>query len=214
MKNCEKCEYCEGIDYYDGTPNCTCEGGASSCPYNDSGDISKNEFKITLDIPNVNDYIKHTVENTVERAIYNIIDKYVRETVRSEIEQAAKVYAEKSLEKAVDDEIKAYMQKDITIGDCWSSSKRTLSRNDYLSECTAKAVESGLSSEKITKTVTDYCGTTINKLVRNLKEDINFKIKDMFDETTRKALSENVVTMLMAGDTYKKLSDSMGRILE
>lgn len=214
MKDCEKCEYCEGIDYYDGTPNCTCEGGASSCPYNDSGDISKNEFKITLDFPDVNDYIKHTVENTVERAIYNIIDKYVRETVRSEIEQAAKVYAEKSLEKAVDDEIKAYMQKDITIGDCWSSSKRTLSRNDYLSEFTAKAVESGLSSEKIAKTVTDYCGTTINKLVRNLKEDINFKIKEMFDETTKKALSENVVTMLMAGDTYKKLSDSMGRILE
>lgn len=214
MKDCEKCEYCEGIDYYDGTPNCTCEGGASSCPYNDSGDISKNEFKITLDIPNVNDYIKHTVENTMERVIYNIIDKYVRETVRSEIEQAAKEYAEKSLEKAVDDEIKAYMQKDITIGDCWSSFKRTLSRNDYLSECTAKAVESGLSSEKIAKTVTDYCGTTINKLVRNLKEDINFKIKEMFDETTKKALSENVVTMLMAGDTYKKLSDSMGRILE
>lgn len=53
MKDCKKCEYCEGIDYYDGTPNCTCEGGASSCPYNDSGDISKNEFKITLDIPAV-----------------------------------------------------------------------------------------------------------------------------------------------------------------
>lgn len=214
MKDCEKCEYCEGFDYYDGTPNCTCKGGAGSCPYNDSGDISKDKFKITLDIPDVNDYIKHTVENTVERAIYSIIDKYVRETVRSEIEQAAKVYVEKSLEKAVDDEIKAYMQKDITIGDCWSSSQRTLSRNDYLSECTAKAVESGLSSKKIAQTVTDYCETTINKFARNLKEEVNFKIKDKFDETTRKALSENVVTMLMAGDTYKKLSDSMGRILE
>lgn len=214
MKDCENCKYCDGFDYDDGTPDCTCEGGAGSCPYNDSGDISKDEFKITLDIPDVNDYIKHTVENTVERAIYSIIDKYVRETVRSEIEQTAKVYVEKSLEKAVDDEIKAYMQEDITIGDSWSSSKRTLSRNDYLSECTAKAVESGLSSKNIAQTVTDYCESTINKFARNLKEEVNSKIRDKFDETTRKALSDNVVTMLMAGDTYKKLSDSMGRILE
>ena len=30
----------------------------------------------------------------------------------------------------------------------------------------------------------------------------------------RKALSDNVVTVLMAGDTYQRLSDSMGRLLK
>lgn len=27
MKDCENCKYCNGFDYDDGTPNCTCEGG-------------------------------------------------------------------------------------------------------------------------------------------------------------------------------------------
>lgn len=214
MKECEKCEYCEGIDYYDGTPNCTCEGGVSSCPYNDSGDISENEFKITLDIPNITDYIKHTVKNTVDNAVYGMIEDCVKKMVKEKIKDAAEAYVEESLKKVVDDEIKAYMQKDITVGGGWSEPERKMSRNDYLNECTAKVVESQLSAKKISETVIDYCKGTIDRFARDIKDDVNYKIKNAFDNATKQALSENVVTMLMASDTYKKLSDSMGRILE
>lgn len=214
MKDCENCEYCDGIDYEDGTPDCTCEGGMGCCPYNDEGEIKEDKFKITLDIPNIADYIKHTVKNTVDNAVRDMIEDCVKKMVKEKIEDTAEAYVEESLKKVVDDEIKAYMQKDITVGGGWSEPERKMSRNDYLSECTAKVVESQLSAKKISEMVIDYCKGSIDRFARDIKDDVNYKIKNTFDNAMKQALSDNVVTMLMAGDTYKKLSDSMGRILE
>lgn len=214
MKDCENCKYCDGFDYDDGTPNCIHEDGMYGCPYNDEGDISEDEFKITLDIPNITDYIKHTVKNTVDNAVYDMIEDCVKKMVKEKIEDTAEAYVEESLKKVVDDEIKAYMQKDITVGGGWSEPERKMSRNDYLSECTAKVVESQLSAKKISETVIDYCKGTIDRFARDVKDDVNYKIKNTFDNATKQALSENVVTMLMSGETYQKLSDSMGRILK
>lgn len=214
MKDCENCKYCDGFDYDDGTPDCTCEGCMGGCPYNDEGEIKEDKFKITLDIPNITDYIKHTVKNTVDNAVRDMIEDCVKKMVKEKIEDTAEAYVEESLKKVVDDEIKAYMQKDITVGGGWSEPERKMSRNDYLSECTAKVVESQLSAKKISETVIDYCKGSIDRFARDIKDDVNYKIKNTFDNATKQALSENVVTMLMAGDTYKKLSDSMGRILE
>ena len=214
MKDCDNCEYCNGFDYDDGTPDCTCEGGMGSCPYNDEGKIKEDKFKITLDIPNITDYIKHTVRNTVDNAVRGMIEDCVKKMVKEKIEDTAEAYVEESLKKVVDDEIKAYMQNDITVGGGWSEPERKMSRNDYLSECTAKVVESQLSAKKISETVIDYCKGTIDRFARDIKDDVNYKIKNTFDNATKQALSENVVTMLMSGETYQKLSDSMGRILK
>lgn len=211
MKDCENCKYCDGFDYDDGTPDCTCKNG---CPYNDEGEIKEDKFKITLDIPNITDYIKHTVKNTVDNAVRDMIEDCVKKMVKEKIEDTAEAYVEESLKKVVDDEIKAYMQKDITVGGGWSEPERKMSRNDYLSECTAKVVESQLSAKKISETVIDYCKGTIDRFARDVKDDVNYKIKNTFDNATKQALSENVVTMLMSGETYQKLSDSMGRILK
>lgn len=214
MKDCENCKYCNGFDYDDGTPNCTCEGGMGGCPYNDEGKVKEEEFKITLDIPNITDYIKHTVKNTVDNAVRDMIEDCVKKMVKEKIEDTAEAYVEESLKKVVDDEIKAYMQKEITIGGGWREPERKLSRNEYLAECTAKVIDEKLNPEKVTDMVRNYCQRTIDDNVERLKVAVNTGIKTQFDETTRKALSDNVVSMLMAGDTYKRLSDSMERILK
>lgn len=214
MKDCKDCEYFNGYDYDDSTPRCGYNGGYEDCPYCCEGDVEEDKCKITLDMPDIMTFIKHTVENTVNKAVYKMIDNCIKSTVKDEIEDKAKAYVDESLKKVIDDEIKAYMQKEVTVGDGWRESARTLSRNDYLTECTAKVIESELSPKKISSTVNEYCKDTIERCVRNLKDDVNRGVKNMFDETTRKALSENVVTMLMAGDTYKRLSDSMGRLLK
>lgn len=92
--------------------------------------------------------------------------------------------------------------------------KRKLSRNEYLAECTAKVIDEKLNPEKVADIVRNYCQRTIDDNVASIKVAVNTGIKTQFDETMRKALSDNVVSMLMAGDTYKRLSDSMERILK
>lgn len=214
MKDCEKCKYFDGYDCDDGTPFCNYDGGYTNCPYNDSGDVKEDECKLVLDMPNIKEYIKHTIENTLTAATYDMIDKCVKTIVKEKIEEQAEFYVDESLKKVVDNEIKAYMQKEITVGGGWREPERKLSRDEYLTECVAKVVEEKLNPEKISNIVKDYCQRTINDNVENLKTTVNVRIKKEFDETTRKALSDSIVSMLMAGDTYKKLSDSMGRLLK
>lgn len=214
MKDCEKCKYFDGYDCDDDTPYCNCDGGYENCPYNDSGDAKADECKLVLDMPDIKTYIKHTIENTLIKTTRAMIDECVRTIVKKKIEEQAKVYVNESLKKVVDDEIKAYMQKEITIGGGWSEPERKLSRNEYLAECTAKVIDEKLNPEKIADIVRNYCQRTIDDNVGRIKAAVNTGIKTQFDETTRKALSDNVVSMLMAGDTYKRLSDSMERILK
>lgn len=214
MKDCRDCEYFNGYIYEDGTPRCDYNGDYENCPYNDDGYVKKDECKITLEIPNIMEYIKHTVSNTVNNAVYEMIDNCVTTIVKEEIKETAESYVEESLRKVIDDEIKAYMEKDITVGGGWREPQRTLSRNEYLAECTSKAVEEKLNPSNIVELVRDYCRNTIEKEVDKIKNAVNTGIKTQFDETTRKALSDNVVSMLMAGDTYKRLSDSMERLLK
>lgn len=214
MKDCKDCKYFNGYDYNDGTPECDCEGGYEACPYCCEGDVEEDKCKITLDMPDITTFIKHTVANTVEKAVYDMIDNCVKSMVKDKIEEIAEAYVNESLKTVVDDEIKAYMQKEITIGGGWREPERKLSRNEYLAECTAKVIDEKLNPEKVADIVRNYCQRTIDDNVASIKVAVNTGIKTQFDETTRKALSDNVVSMLMAGDTYKRLSDSMERILK
>lgn len=215
MKECKDCEYFEGgYDSSDGTPYCNHDGGYEYCPYNCQGTVNRDELKITLDMPEITDFIKHTVQNTVHTSVYRMIEVQVKQIVDSDIKELTKKYVEESLRKCIDDEIKSYMKKEITIGGGWYEPERKMSREAYLAECVSNSLEEKLKPEQIKRIVTDYCSGAISDRLNNLKYDINAGIKNKFDEETRKTLSDNVVSMLMAGDTYKKLSDSMGRLLK
>lgn len=215
MKECKDCEYFEGsYDYSDGTPDCSYDGGYEDCPYNCQGTVNRDELKITLDMPEITAFIKHTVQNTVHTSVYQMIEVQVKQIVDSDIKELTKKYVEESLRKCIDYEIKSYMGKEITIGGGWYEPKRTMSRNEYLAECVSTTLDKKLESEQIKKIVTDYCSREITSKVDALKDDVNRGIKNTFDAETRKALSDNVVTVLMAGDTYQRLSDSMGRLLK
>ena len=70
--------------------------------------------------------------------------------------------------------------------------------------------------ENIGKTVfltREEAESAINTYDRKLRDEINAGIKQYFNAATREVLTENVVSMLMCNDTYKKLSDSMQTFL-
>lgn len=111
MKDCKDCKYFNGYDYDDGTPECDYEGGYEACPYCCEGDAEKDKCKITLDMPDITTFIKHTVANTVHKAVYDMIDICVKSMVKDKIEDIAEAYVKESLKKVVDDEIKGLYAK-------------------------------------------------------------------------------------------------------
>ena len=214
MKDCTSCDYFDGYYYDDGTPNCIIKGGYENCPYNCTGSVKENNFKITLDIPEINEFINRTISNTLHDAVYNMIDNQVHNVVRDSIKDLAKSYVNEKLKSTIDDEIASFMKKDITIGGGWGEPAKTISREQFLSDTISKELEKKLDSSVATNIVQNYCGSTITSAIDKLKNDVNSKIKSTFDEETRKALSDNIIQVLMAGDTFQRLSDSMGRLIK
>jgi len=65
--------------------------------------------------------------------------------------------------------------------------------------------------------ITDECvsseiRTYMDKQAKTTKQEINKKLKEVFDESTRSMLSENVMNILMANDTYKKIQSNIASI--
>lgn len=54
----------------------------------------------------------------------------------------------------------------------------------------------------------------INSQVDKIRKDINQRISDTFDASTRQMLSDNVLKVLMANDTYKKIQDNIAGIAD
>ena len=218
-KRCEDCEYFNGYDYGDGTPCCDYENssgdtGYEVCPFNDVASLRKNGIKIEIDSGFMTDYIKHTIINTVEdkacdianREVAFIIDSTIREEIRSKVKEKLDEKIEIEINNALDD----FMNGEIHTGGLYSDS--TITRKKYI----ANKIEERLSKidmYSIKSMVENAASNQIDKFTRNLRNEINQSIKTLFDEATRATLTDNVVSMLMSNDTYKRLSESMSSLL-
>lgn len=213
MRDCKECEFFDGYDYSDGTPYCTCEGGYECCPFNDMSNVKKKGMSIEIDAGFMHDYILHTMKNTIESEAYEVARDEIKSLVTDEIK--TKVLNEMSIQihSVVSDAISDFMGKEITVGGGWSEPERTLTRTQYLAEAVEKELKNMFKSEPIKSYATKQVKDAINTYERKLRDDINISIKNHFDAATRQVLTENVVSMLMCNDTYKKLSDSMQTFL-
>lgn len=221
-KDCNSCEYCSGWDWSDGTPQCSYEDESSGdrgyeyCPYNDQSTIRNNGMKIEIDSKFMSEYIRHTIQNTVEskadqiaRAeVQSIIDDQMKEEIRKKV--SANV--DSKIDSVIDQAFNNFLDESILVGGGFLEASESMTRRQYI----AKQVErklSGMDVGKIRSAAESEAVIQVDKFTKGLQKEINQSIKTYFDEATRQTLTENVVSMLMCSDTYRKLSDGMGRLL-
>ena len=65
-----------------------------------------------------------------------------------------------------------------------------------------------ITDECVSPEIKEYMDNQATKT----KKEINKKLKEVFDESTRSMLSENVMSILMANDTYKKIQSNITSI--
>ena len=213
MKECRECEYFEGWDYSDGTPHCTCDGGYEECPFNDQSNITNNGIKIEIDTGFMHDYIHHTLKNTIENNAYNVAKEEVKTIVTEDLRQRIEDEIGEQIEKVVSESISEFMQREITVGGGWSEPERKLTREQYLAETIENELKNQFKSDAIKSYAQRTVKSAIDKYDRDLRDEINEGIETYFDKATREVLTQNVVSMLMCNDTYKKLSDNMQTFL-
>lgn len=89
--------------------------------------------------------------------------------------------------------------------------KDSYSRNKYRAKTQEYDFDEYIRSQlAIGNDVKDY----IDKQVLSIKDDVNKNVKKAFDDSTRKMLSESVLNVLMANDTYKKIESNLACIAD
>lgn len=211
-KDCKDCEYFTGYDC-DGCAECGYEGGFEACPFNDEAEVKNNGVKIEIDSDFLSEYIQHTIFNTVHRTTSDIVHSKISKIVTDEYKAEIKAMTREKMGEIVDRQITKFMDGEIHVGGGWNEPSRKISRNQYLSEEIEKALSEKIDSATIKQVAETQASTAIRKFAENLKREINNNLKSILDEATCQTLTDSVVSLLMANDTYKRLSDSMGRLI-
>jgi hypothetical protein len=213
MKECRDCEFFCGYDYSDGTPKCDCDGGYECCPYNDDAPVKNNGMKIEIDAGFMQDYIRHTLQNTIESSAIAIAKTEIERIISDELKERVVKEIDEQIHSTVGDAISAFMSQGITVGGGWREPERTLSRTEYLAEVIEKELEKQFKEDAIREYAAREAKSAIDKYDRKLRDQINAGIKTYFNEATRQILTDNVVQMLMQNDTFQRLSNSMNTFL-
>lgn len=211
-KDCKECKYFNGYDYSDGTPRCNCDGGYECCPFNSDDDIKKKGLSIEIDSGFMSDYIRHTLMNTIENEAKEIAKQEIKNLITDEISETIKTTMEESVKTVIDEELENFMNGTITVGG-WLEPDRKMTRREFMAKTVEEEMKKRVSTEKMKIEAENQVRNAIEKWTRNLRDSINTQIKQIFSDTTRAALTDSVVNMLMCNDTYKKLSDSMNSFL-
>lgn len=219
-KDCKNCEYFHGWDYSDGTPCCNYENkagdaGYGCCPYNDSATIKNNGIGVEIDTEFMSEYIKHTIINTVNDKAYQVAIDKVQSIINDEVQNAIRERVKTELDDRITDTINNslndFMNGSINIGG-WYGNEKLITRKQYIAQQIEEKL-SKLDKDSIKSIAQKEATNEIDKFTRNLRNEINSEIKMCFDSATRQALTDNVVSMLMSNDTYKRLSESMSSLL-
>lgn len=213
MKECKDCEFFNGYDYSDGTPKCDCDGGYECCPYNGMANTRNNGMKIEIDAGFMEEYIRHTLQNTIDSTAYNIATSAIKELITSELKETILAEIKAQVKDSVSIAISEFMSKEITIGGGWREPERKLTRTEYLAETMEKELENRFKTDALKEYAKREVESAINSYDRKLRDEVNAGIKTYFDAATRQVLTDNVVSMLMSNATYQKLSNSMQKFL-
>lgn len=147
----------------------------------------------------VNKVLRGKIEEIVSSAISGYVNDYLRTTKicvgggwnSKEVEEYT---AEEYLRKQIKDvfESQSFVTKN---KDRWGNvveEKRTF--QEY--------VQQQLNAEELVKPY-------IDKMARSVKEEVNRRVKEMFDDAMRTTLAENVFAIVSASDTYRTVSNSL-----
>ena len=213
MRECKDCDYFCGYESDDGTPVCDYEGGFDHCPFCDAAKVKKSGCRIEIDSDFMDEYIRHTIMNTIHGEAKEIAEREVKRLITDDIKKEIQETMRNSVQAAVDEALTNFMEEKITIGNGWMEEQRTITRRQYFIELIEKEAKAKTKDGFFEDKAKKYVKEAIEKFNKGLCDDINASVRQIFSDTTRQTLTDSFVNMLMCNDTYKKLSESMNHFL-
>jgi len=203
------------------------------CDECDRGDISVINDK-ELSTPQSMTFVINTA--TITAAVVSEVNAHLISGLKAEINHNVlseiKENIKDSIRGCLDNTIKQMIEElveteKVTIGGGWDSEARELTYKEFIRDEIKKRVEKSEVSVKdnrgcntsvsfkdyfVNHCVDDEVQMYVNKQVKEVKADISAKIRTLFESQTKSALSETVMQVLMASETYQGITNSIKRL--
>lgn len=184
-------------------------------------------MKITLEMDNLQALVTETLDNNLT----NIVTKEVDTLITNSVQESRTV-----IQEIVNERIKNYLDDylktaTISIGGGWKKEPKTYTVEEYIKKEISEIMDSGkflakksngYSDTTYYKTFDEYVKETfnvnatvqksLNDFMTGVRKDVDKNVSEMFNQTTRAALSESIINLLMRNDTFLNMQDSIKRI--
>lgn len=183
------------------------------------------DLKIDFDVQNFAMGIANEVKRTLKKEIIAELKKNVLDSLKDDIRQNIATMSEEIVREV-------YENEKVILGG-WGEEKQEITVKQYLLNGIRDSFKDGkfITKEKRsyggydTKEISikDYIDGEINfsKIkkeidaeVDSIRKDINRRIEKIFDSSTRQMLSDNVLKVLMANETYQKIQSNIACIAD
>lgn len=183
-------------------------------------------MKLTLELENLEQIVKTTLNENLE----SVITDTIKSLAKDEVSNKAKVIIEKIVNREISKYIREYIETaTITFGGGWDRETKTCTVKEYLqsrmNECLQNktfkkedrygSYSQTISFEEYIKSQIDINGEIKKRLkefAEDIRKDVNENINQIFTESTKNTLSETVLSVLMATETYQKITNSVKMI--
>lgn len=188
------------------------------------GENLKIEFNTSNFVNGIMQAVVSELKGSLKKEILDELKKDILGSIKNEIQDSTTKITEEIVREI-------YETETIKIGGGWDKEPKEYTVKSYIMEQIKESFKDGevkikkkdrygdtrTQSVSFTDWVTEECVTSeiqkhIDKQMEETRNSINKKVKEIFDDSTRKMLSENVLSILMANDTYRKLENNIACI--
>ena len=184
-------------------------------------------MKVTIDLENLESVVQTALEQNSGEAIHKALET----VAQKEVDRVLQNDVDKSINAIVESYIREYLDTaKIQVGNSWSGEGiKEFTVEEYLKSQVAEIFESKVFSvktkdrwgdtptEKITFQefvekhfdVEKYAKTYLEKIAREVRNEVDCKLKSMFDDAMRHTLADNVFTIVSSSDTYQKVQNGL-----
>ena len=170
--------------------------------------------------------LKQTIVDELHRELFSSLKASVLEEAKAEIIPELKKEVTnhtREIVKGMIDDI--YKNEKITVGGGWNEKQEELTFEQFVKNEIKKTIQDGKFEDKrgYSTSFEDYftkecVNSDIERFMRTnvdeMRKTINSKLKTLFDKQTKDLLSDTVLNILMASDTYKKVENGVKRLAD
>ena len=165
----------------------------------------------------IKEELKPEIAGEIRDEIKAEVKKEILDRVKDEIPDETELW----LKQLMTD---IYENEKISVGGGWDEDAREYTLKEYVVEQIKKRIvnndcgsKKSYGKETFREWFTKQCVDSdiqrvIEKEVKSIRDDVNSKVKNMFDSSTKEMLSQTVLNLLMANDTYKRIEANIGNI--